>query len=207
MQRFNRNFIGLILSQIISDAINASGWVVCCLPFRLISLLSASLHQKQKYFYFKIFKSWPSLLILCFNRFRLLSVILFSLWDFQGFSNWFSGLDRLGNFYVNFHVFLLLFFNFKPKSYLSLSASSVFILISDLIWFIFNFNFNFDFNFNPYFRRELSDHAGSRLPGYIVLISQVAHLLVMGDFFYYYFKSLSKGLPMQLPVTNYSTSV
>ena len=56
-------------------------------------------------------------------------------------------------------------------------------------------------------RRELSDHAGSRMPGYIVLLSQILHLIVMGDFFYYYFKSLSKGVPMQLPATNYSTSV
>lgn len=41
--------------------------------------------------------------------------------------------------------------------------------------------------------KELSDHNGSRLPGYIVLVSQLGHLIIMGDFFYYYFKSLSKG--------------
>ena len=41
--------------------------------------------------------------------------------------------------------------------------------------------------------KELADHAGSRLPGYIVLISQLGHLIIMGDFFYYYFKSISKG--------------
>lgn len=51
--------------------------------------------------------------------------------------------------------------------------------------------------------KELSDHAGSRLPGYIVLISQIGHLLIMADFFYYYFKSISRGLPMELP-TSYS---
>ena len=49
--------------------------------------------------------------------------------------------------------------------------------------------------------RELADTAGSRLPGYIVLISQLGHLVVMADFFYYYFKSLSQGLPMALPTT------
>lgn len=48
--------------------------------------------------------------------------------------------------------------------------------------------------------RELADHAGSRLPGYVVLISQLAHLIVMGDFFYYYFQSISQGLPMELPI-------
>jgi hypothetical protein len=51
--------------------------------------------------------------------------------------------------------------------------------------------------------KELSDHAGSRLHGYIVLISQLGHLLVMADFFFYYFMSISKGLPMELP-TAYS---
>jgi len=38
--------------------------------------------------------------------------------------------------------------------------------------------------------RELADKGGSRLPGYIVLISQLGHLVVMGDFFFYYFKSV-----------------
>lgn len=51
--------------------------------------------------------------------------------------------------------------------------------------------------------KELSDHSGSRLPGYIVLVSQLGHLIIMGDFFYYYFKSVSKGLPMELPSANY----
>jgi ER lumen protein retaining receptor len=49
--------------------------------------------------------------------------------------------------------------------------------------------------------KELSDMSGSRIPGYIVLISQLAHLLLLADFFYYYFKSISKGVPMELPST------
>ena len=49
--------------------------------------------------------------------------------------------------------------------------------------------------------KELSDLSGSRIPGYIVLISQLGHLLLLADFFYYYFKSISKGLPMELPST------
>jgi len=48
---------------------------------------------------------------------------------------------------------------------------------------------------------ELTHTNGSRLPGYIVLASQVGHMLVMADFFYYYFKSVSKGLPMELPTS------
>mmetsp|Transcript_24838 Transcript_24838/g.41389 ORF Transcript_24838/g.41389 Transcript_24838/m.41389 type:complete len:292 (-) Transcript_24838:152-1027(-) len=47
--------------------------------------------------------------------------------------------------------------------------------------------------------KELADHAGSKMPGYIVLISQLGHLLVMADFFFYYFMSISKGRPMELP--------
>lgn len=54
--------------------------------------------------------------------------------------------------------------------------------------------------------RELADHTGSRMPGYIVLVSQIAHLLIMADFFYFYFKSISRGLPMELP-SSYSSYV
>lgn len=49
--------------------------------------------------------------------------------------------------------------------------------------------------------KELSDWNGSQIPGYIVLLSQLGHLLVMGDFFFYYFRSLSRGMPMELPTT------
>lgn len=49
--------------------------------------------------------------------------------------------------------------------------------------------------------KELSDHSGSRIPGYLILLSQVGHLVLLGDFFYYYFKSVSRGLPMELPTT------
>ncbi len=49
--------------------------------------------------------------------------------------------------------------------------------------------------------KELADWNGSRLPGYIVLLSQLGHLIVMADFFFYYFMSISKGQPMELPTT------
>ncbi len=55
---------------------------------------------------------------------------------------------------------------------------------------------------------ELSNAAGSRFPGYLVLASQIGHLVIMADFFYYYFKSLSKGVPMELPTSaNYNSLV
>ena len=37
--------------------------------------------------------------------------------------------------------------------------------------------------------------------GYLVLLSQLIHLAIMADFFYYYAISISQGLPMELPVT------
>ena len=55
--------------------------------------------------------------------------------------------------------------------------------------------------------KELADASGSKSPGYIVLFSQLGHLVIMGDFFYYYLKSLSKGLPMELPTHNFNSYV
>lgn len=53
--------------------------------------------------------------------------------------------------------------------------------------------------------KELHNSSG-KMPGYIVLLSQVGQLLIMGDFFYYYIVSVSKGVPMELPTTH-STAV
>lgn len=49
--------------------------------------------------------------------------------------------------------------------------------------------------------KELNDSNGGMYPGYIVLLSQLGHLVIMADYFFYYFKSLSKGQPMELPTT------
>lgn len=46
---------------------------------------------------------------------------------------------------------------------------------------------------------ELTHHSGSTVAGYLVLLAQLGHLGVMGDFFYYYFKSVTEGKPMELP--------
>jgi len=53
---------------------------------------------------------------------------------------------------------------------------------------------------------ELTDHLGSRASGWLVLVAQVAHIVIMGDFFFYYGKSLSQGVPMELP-QSYSAHV
>ena len=33
----------------------------------------------------------------------------------------------------------------------------------------------------------------------LVLVAQMVHLVIMGDFFYFYLRSVKKGLPIQLP--------
>ncbi|CAE7774093.1 KdelR [Symbiodinium microadriaticum] len=48
---------------------------------------------------------------------------------------------------------------------------------------------------------ELQHYSGSRIAGYLVLIAQICHVGIMGDFFYYYFRSVSQGTPMELPTT------
>lgn len=55
--------------------------------------------------------------------------------------------------------------------------------------------------------KELAHEAWGQTPGYIVLLSQLAHLVIMADFFYYYFISISKGAPMELPQSYVSSNV
>jgi len=55
--------------------------------------------------------------------------------------------------------------------------------------------------------KELTDHLGSRTSGWIVLAAQIAHIIIMGDFFFYYGKSVSTGAPMELPKTIYTDTV
>ena len=51
--------------------------------------------------------------------------------------------------------------------------------------------------------KELSHHTGSRIVGYVILLMQLGHLGIMGDFFYYYAKSITTGKPMELPSSTY----
>lgn len=67
--------------------------------------------------------------------------------------------------------------------------------------FALSFSRVFEIFFWVYSFKELANHAGSRASGYLVLVTQVGQLVIMGDFFYYYFKSISKGSPMELPPT------
>lgn len=46
---------------------------------------------------------------------------------------------------------------------------------------------------------ELADRNGNRHVGVLVLGTQIVHLVIMGDFFYFYLRSVKKGLPIQLP--------
>lgn len=47
--------------------------------------------------------------------------------------------------------------------------------------------------------KELSHSSSSSLVGVFVLIAQLIHVLIMADFFYYYFVALKAGKPMTLP--------
>lgn len=69
--------------------------------------------------------------------------------------------------------------------------------------FALGFSRVFEFLFWVTSFKELSHHTGSRLVGWIILFMQVAHMMIMGDFFYYYFLSLASGKPMELPTVSY----
>ncbi len=72
--------------------------------------------------------------------------------------------------------------------------------------FALGFSRIFELVFWLYTFQELSSKAdGSATPGYIVLLSQFVHIVIMADFFYSYYKSVSRGTPMDLP-TNFSMS-
>ena len=45
------------------------------------------------------------------------------------------------------------------------------------------------------------------MPGYFILISQILHLAFMADFFYYYFISIRRGVPILLPTHTHAENV
>jgi hypothetical protein len=49
---------------------------------------------------------------------------------------------------------------------------------------------------------ELGDKNTGAYVGYFVVAAQVIQMILMGDFFYFYVKSLQKGTPMMLPTTH-----
>jgi ER lumen protein retaining receptor len=56
-----------------------------------------------------------------------------------------------------------------------------------------------EFFFWIYSYPELADRSGSRLPGYLALFSQFVQLVLMIDFFWYYYKAVKNATPLVLP--------
>jgi hypothetical protein len=56
-----------------------------------------------------------------------------------------------------------------------------------------------EFIFWAYSYHELSTTAGSSLPGYLALFSQFVQLILMIDFFWYYFSAVKNATPLVLP--------
>lgn len=56
-----------------------------------------------------------------------------------------------------------------------------------------------EFSFWIYSYHELTSTAGSALPGYLALLAQFIQLVLMIDFFWYYFKAVKNATPLVLP--------
>ena len=56
-----------------------------------------------------------------------------------------------------------------------------------------------EFLFWIYSYHELASSNGSRLPGYLALFSQFVQLVLMVDFFWYYYKAVRSATPLVLP--------
>jgi ER lumen protein retaining receptor len=56
-----------------------------------------------------------------------------------------------------------------------------------------------EFCFWIYSYHELANSAGSRLPGYVALIAQFIQLVLMVDFFWYYYMAVKNATPLVLP--------
>jgi ER lumen protein retaining receptor len=56
-----------------------------------------------------------------------------------------------------------------------------------------------EFFFWVYSYHELANSSGSRLPGYLALLSQFLQLVLMVDFFWYYYMAVKNATPLVLP--------
>jgi ER lumen protein retaining receptor len=56
-----------------------------------------------------------------------------------------------------------------------------------------------EFMFWIYSYHELANSSGSRLPGYLALFSQFVQLILMVDFFWYYYMAVKNATPLVLP--------
>merc|ERR1711907_32692 len=59
-----------------------------------------------------------------------------------------------------------------------------------------------EFSFWIFSFKELTNASGSIVPGYLAIFSQFGQLLVMAEFFYYYFHAMKNNTPMVLPSSN-----
>ena len=59
-----------------------------------------------------------------------------------------------------------------------------------------------EFFFWLYSYHELANSAGSRLPGYLALFAQFVQLVLMLDFFWYYYLAVKNATPLVLPSHN-----
>jgi len=59
-----------------------------------------------------------------------------------------------------------------------------------------------EFCFWVYSYHELANSAGSKLPGYLALFAQFMQLVLMLDFFYYYYMAVKNATPLVLPSTS-----
>ncbi|EJK56605.1 hypothetical protein THAOC_23474, partial [Thalassiosira oceanica] len=50
-----------------------------------------------------------------------------------------------------------------------------------------------------YSYHELATSAGSKLPGYLALLAQFMQLVLMLDFFWYYYQAVKNATPLVLP--------
>jgi hypothetical protein len=85
----------------------------------------------------------------------------------------------------------------------STNKGMVEILVSHSV-FALGFARVLDMIFWLYSYDELSNAAGSKSVGLLVLATQFIHIAIMGDFFYYYFIAIKTGKLMQLPVNTQS---
>jgi len=110
---------------------------------------------------------------------------------------YFSDACWAGSMYLEAAAMLPQIYMFQKQS-ASMDGSVVEVLIGHTV-FALGFSRIFELMFWVGSFKELVDVGGSRIPGYMILVSQLIHLAIMGDFFYYYFQSLRKGVPIQLP--------
>ena len=58
-----------------------------------------------------------------------------------------------------------------------------------------------EFAFWIYSYHELASASGSKLPGYLAIFSQFMQLILMLDFFWYYYVAVKNATPLVLPTT------